>query len=245
MKGASVMNLQLYSVKDQTQNDFAGTLEKVAKMGYTGVEFAGYGGISAADMKALLDSFGLTAVSSHVGYDLLKNGIEKEIEYLNVLGAKYIVCPGTGDLKTVDAAKRLAVEFSEWGEKAKAGGLIFGYHNHDFELKADDGQYPLEVMFENADAGLVKMQPDVYWVAYAGLDPIAFVKKHLSRIPIIHLKQIKDMETKENVDAGSGIIDFKALMTNIAPNADYVYEQEHFKTTSLEEVEKSARYFNS
>jgi sugar phosphate isomerase/epimerase len=235
------MNLQLWSVNDQTQKDFAGTLEKVAKMGYTGVEFAGYGGISAADMKALLDSLGLVAVSSHVGYDLLKNDIEKEIEYLNILGAKYIVCPSAG-LRTVEAAKKLSEEFSEWGEKAKAGGLIFGYHNHDFELKADNGQYPLEVMFENA-GGLVKMQPDVYWVAYAGLDPIAFVKKHLPRIPIIHLKQIKDMETKENVDAGSGIIDFKDIMTNIAPGADYIYEQEHFKTSSLEEVEKSAKYF--
>jgi len=235
------MNIQLWSVADYTKKDFFGTLTELARMGYTGVEFAGYFGISKEDMKKKLDELGLVAISSHVGYDGLKNNLEGEIEYLTYLGAKYIVCPGA-EVRTVSEAKAIAPFFNEVGKKAKEAGLIFGYHNHDFEFVVDDGQYPLTVMFDNTDPELVKMQPDLYWVAYAGIDPIKYLADNLDRCPTIHLKQIKDMESKENVNAGSGVIDFKKAM-EMAPNADFIYEQEQYNGTSMEEVERSINYF--
>ena len=238
------MNIQMWSVKDYAEKDFFGTLAQLAKMGYTGIEFAGYYGISKEDMKEKLNELGLEAVSSHVGYGDLKRNLDAEISYLTYLGAKYIICPGLSELDTVASALEQAVFFNEVGKKAKDAGLIFGYHNHDHEFKLDNGQYPLMVMFENSDPDLVKIQPDLYWVAYAGLDPLKFLSDNLDRCPIIHLKQIKDMESKENVNAGSGIIDFKKVM-EIAPNADYVYEQEQYNGTSMEEVERSINYFKS
>lgn len=237
------LSAQLWSVKDETEKDFFGTLEKLAKIGYTGVEFAGYANISAVDMKNKLDELHLTAISAHVGIDALKSNLEGEIAYLQHLGAKYIVCP-YAKIDSIKSALEHAELFNQIGKKCKEAGLIFAYHNHDFEFTLDDGRYPLDVLFENTDEAYVKQQPDVFWVAYAGLDVKEYINKNIARCPIIHLKQMENHETKRNVDAGSGIIDFEYLMT-LAPNTDFVYEQEEFVGTSLENMEKSCDFIMS
>ena len=241
MNSMKKINLQLWSVRDFLEKDFFGNLEKIKNMGYSGVEFAGYYDIPKEEMKKRLLEIGLNPISSHVGFSNLTDRLDSELSYLNELGAKYIVCPGA-DIKTIDSALKHAEAFNKIGEKAKSAGLILGYHNHAHELELEDGKYPLEVFFENTDPSLVIMEPDLYWVAYAGLDPIEFLNKHLKRASIIHLKQIKNLTTKENVNAGSGIIDFSKIM-EMASHADFVYEQEHYIKTSMEEIEESAEYF--
>ncbi|MBC7765595.1 MAG: sugar phosphate isomerase/epimerase [Hyphomonadaceae bacterium] len=237
------LSLQLWSIKDYTGKDFFGTLEALAKMGYTGVEFAGYNGINAKDMNDKLKELGLTAISSHVGLDTLKNNLDAEIEYLLTVGAKYMICP-QAPIDCVEQALAHVALFNQVGEKCAKAGLTFGYHNHAHEFKLDNGQVPLEVLFDNVNPLYVKQQPDVFWVEYAGLDAFDYVKKNVARCPIIHLKQLQNHETKENVDAGSGIIDFGALIT-LAKDADFVYEQEHFVGTSIENVQKSLDYILS
>lgn len=232
---------QLWSVRDYTEKDFLGTLKALKAMGYTGVEFAGYGGYSAEAMKQMLEEVGLEAISAHIGLEPLMTNLEGEIAYLKTLGAKYIVCPGA-PIESVASALKYAEIFNQIGEKCQAEGLVFGYHNHAHEFKLDEGQYPLDVLFAHTHPEWVKMQPDLFWVAYAGLDPIAYVVKNKERMPIIHLKQIANLESKENVDAGSGIIDFAQVMA-LAESATFVYEQEEFVGTSLENMEQSMQYF--
>lgn len=235
------MNIQMWSIRDFAEKDFFGTLEAVAKMGYTGVEFAGYYGTSKEDLKKKLLELGLEAVSAHVGFDLLSKDLDNQIEYLVYLGAKYIVCPWH-DIDTVEKALSNVLIFNEIGKKAKAAGLTFCYHNHAHEFKLDNGKYPLIELFNNVDSDIMKMEPDLYWVAHAGLDPIEFIKENAYRAPVIHFKQIKDLESKENVCAQDGIIDFKKVM-EIAKDSDFIYEQEHYKGTSMEEIEYSLAYF--
>ena len=234
------ISLQLYSIRDFTEKDFLGTLSKVAKMGYKGVEFAGYGNISAKAMAAELKSLALDAVSAHVSFDLLQNNLDLEIEYLVTLGSKSITCPYT-DMDTTEKALKYAEILNKIGEKTAKDGLTLSYHNHAAEFKLDNGEYPLDVFFANVDEKFVKQEPDLYWIAYAGLDPMDYMKKHVDRCPLVHLKQIKDIETKENVNAGSGIIDFLAVMA-LAKNSEMIYEQEQYVGTSMEEVEKSVQF---
>ena len=231
------LSAQLWSVQDYTSKDFFGTLEEMAKIGYTGVEFAGYKDILAKVMNKKLKELNLTALSSHVGIDSLKENLDSELEYLNTLGAKYIVCP-SAEINTIESALRHAEIFNKIGEQSAKAGLTFAYHNHAHEFKMDNGQYPLEVLFNNVDLRYVKQQPDVFWIAYAGLDVNEYMKKNISRCPIVHLKQLENNETKRNVDAGSGIIDFKYII-DLAKDIDFVYEQEEFVGTSLENMKKS------
>ena len=231
---------QLWSVRDAIDVDFVGTLKAIAEMGYTGVEFAGVGGISAKEMKQHLRDFNLDGVSAHIGLDNLQNNLEAEMEYLLTIGARFIVCPSAG-IRTVDDAKNLAAIFNGIGEKCFNNGLTLAYHNHDFEFKMDKGHYPLEVFYEHVNPRYVKQQPDVYWVAYAGLDVNDYMVKNAARCPIIHLKQLENMETKANVNAGAGILDFK-FIADAAPDAVLVYEQEHYIATSMEEMKTSLEF---
>lgn len=231
------LSAQLWSVKDYTSSDFFGTLEEISKIGYTGVEFAGYSDITAKDMNKKLKELNLIALSAHVGIDKLKDNLDAEIEYLNTLGAKYIVCP-YAEINTIESALEHAELFNKIGEKSAKAGLTFAYHNHAHEFKLDNGQYPLDVLFNNTDLKYVKQQPDIFWVAYAGLDVNEYMKKNISRCPVIHLKQLENKVTKRNVDAGSGIIDFNYLI-DLSPNADFIYEQEEFVGTSLDNMKKS------
>ncbi|MEG1427977.1 MAG: hypothetical protein RSC76_09840, partial [Oscillospiraceae bacterium] len=145
-------------------------------------------------------------------------------------------------ITTVEIALEYAKKFNEIGKKCKAEGLIFGYHNHDHELVLDNGQYPLEVLFENVDPNYVVQEPDIFWVEYAGLNAMEYLTRNKGRCPIIHLKQIRG---KDNVDAQDGTIDFKAVY-QLCPEAVFVYEQEEYPTgTPLQCVARSAKYLLS
>lgn len=232
------VNLQLWSLRDEAAKDFFGTLEKVAEMGYTGVEFAGFGDIPAEDMRKKLDELGLQGISAHVGLDKLSEDLDGVIQYMKTIGGQYIICPGA-DVNSVKNAEKLALEFNEIGRKCLEQGLKFGYHNHDFEFRIDEGQYPLDVLFDCVDPKYVIQEPDIFWVAYAGLDAMEYLAQHKDRCPIIHLKQING---NENVNAGDGHLDFKAVK-DMCPNAIFVYEQEEYPGGApLECVKESAEY---
>ena len=153
------INLQLYSVREDAGKDFRGTLEKVARTGFTGIEFAGFYGVDAKIMKKWLEELGLEAVSSHSN---VFDNLDEEIEYLCTVGAKHIVLP-SANFDNRDVVLKLAEDLNRIGEKCKRHGLNLGYHNHSFEFKKDeDGKWLLDVLFENTDPNLVSVL-DVCW----------------------------------------------------------------------------------
>src|SRR5579885_3333564 len=151
--------LQLYTVRDETERDFAGTLRQVAGIGYGAVEFAGYGGLAAPELKALLDETGLRAASSHVSLDRLEANLDGEIAYCQQIGCSYIVLPWL-DPSRRDAAqmRALAPRLNEFGRRCRDQGLTFAYHNHDFEFVQDEGAYLLDRLLESTDPALVGLE---------------------------------------------------------------------------------------
>ena len=237
---------QLYTLREETAKDFFGVLDKLAKFGGAGVEFAGYGGISAKEMRSKLDSLGMTGISSHVMLEDLQNNLDAEMEYLHTVGAKYIICP-YGVIEDGESAKKYAESFNKIGEKCVKNGFTFGYHNHreEFTVTAD-GQLPMDILFDNVEPAYMIMQPDLYWIEYMGIDAVGYVLKNVDRCPIIHLKQIENMKSKKSVSADEGIIDFKKLM-QAEPNKIYIYEQEVYEEREpnfciIEEVKKSIEF---
>ncbi|OQB15204.1 MAG: Xylose isomerase-like TIM barrel [Firmicutes bacterium ADurb.Bin193] len=229
--------LQLYSVRDLINKDFFGTLEEVARIGYTAVEFAGYNNIPAKEMKKKLDDLNLVGLSSHVKINDLQADLDKEIEYLCELGAKYMICAWS-NARTVETAKKTAELLNVMGEKITKAGFIFAYHNHDHEFTLDEGRYPLDVLFENTNPEYVKHQPDVFWLVRAGIDPVDYIRENAYRCPTIHLRQMDNMENQQNTEAGNGVIDLKKII-ELAPEADFIYEQECPEGTGIESVRKS------
>jgi sugar phosphate isomerase/epimerase len=240
--------LQLYSIKELTEVDFFGTLEKVAQIGYKGVEFAGYFNAPAKELKACLDNFGLKAAGSHVPINLLSNNLDEVIEYSQQIDNKFIICPYL-PLEMRDSKDKylsIAEELNKIGEKIKGEGMHFGYHNHDFELDIFDGEHGLDLLFMNSDTQNLFVELDTFWVEYSGNSSIDFIEKYKERVKILHIKEMKSAGEKKNTEIGKGIIDFKTIIghANKFNTEWFTVEQEYFEIPQLESIKVSFDYLS-
>jgi sugar phosphate isomerase/epimerase len=232
--------LQLYSIKEEAKEDFARALELTQKAGYQGVEFAGYFGNGPEQMKALLRAYNLKAVSTHLGIPRLKEALDEEIAYAKALGYKLLVCPY---LKGDSAADYIeGAEFLEsCAQRAAKEGLSFGYHNHAHEFVKYGGKYAQDIILENAPT--VKFEPDLFWVAAGGADPLAYIEPlaRAGRICAIHAKELAKTG-EENVYVGEGKIDFKAIAKICPPDVyPWIIEQEEYHSDHFDGISKSCR----
>jgi len=206
--------LQMYTLRDECEKDFAGTIRKVAEIGYPAVELAGRGSLSVQELSSLLADNHLTIAGSHIGLDQLESDLPKVIQENLALGNRFVVVPYLSDehRKTAADYKKTAETFNKIGETLQQSGLTLCYHNHDFEFqKMDTGEIGLDILFENSDSALVKAEVDTYWVLKGGQDPVAFVRKHAGRVPLMHIKDM-DMADDSFAPVGTGKLPLDALI---------------------------------
>jgi len=182
------IGLQLYTVRNECGKDFPGTLEAVAKMGYAGVDFAGYYNRKAEDLKKLLDDNGLKCCGSHIGLgSMLGDNLKKTVEFHKTIGNKFLIVPGGIGGKTKEDWLKAAKQFNEVAEKLKPDGMFCGYHNHSHEFHAIDGETPWDI-FYGATSPEVVMQLDIGNSMGGGADPVAILKKYPGRAMTLHVK---------------------------------------------------------
>jgi len=233
--------LQMYTVRDFAEKDWAGTLKQVADIGYTALEFAGTWGVSAADLRKALDDLGLRAVSMHVGYgDLTDSGKLSEcIAYAKTIGATNFALSGNNE--TADAWKEWGENLGRAGEQAGRDGMTVSFHNHSAEFTVIDGKPGLEIMFETAGDAL-KSQTDVYWVQHAGYDPAEFIRKHAGLCTTIHAKDMEAGEERFFAEVGEGILDWPSIFEaceSVGGTEWYIVEQDACRRPSIESAKLS------
>ena len=224
--------LQLYSVRKDCQKDLPGVLEAVAKMGYEGVEFAGYYGHDADQLKKLLDANGLKCPSTHTRIGAIEgDNLKGTVEFHKTIGAKFITVPGgiarvrKGGKPTKRAWLDAAKQFNEIAEKLKPEGLYTGYHNHSHEFKPIDGETPWDILFGNTSKDVCQ-QLDTGNCMGGGGDPLALIKKYPGRSRTIHLK-----EHGGPGDFGKGDTKWKEvfrLCETVGGTEWYIVEQESY-----------------
>lgn len=241
------IGLQLYTVRDEMEKDFVGTLEKVAAMGYEGVEFAGYGGLTPEELSATLSRLNLKAVGSHIGLDQLTNHLDEQIEMNKAIGNKYLVCPWIAkeQYETMEALKKTVSSLTEAAERVQPHGMKIGYHNHAFELEHEvDGKTVLEQIFELAPNVVTEL--DVCWVQYSGHDPLAWIDRYQGRLPFVHFKDLAIAEDGSpiTVELGKGTLDLASVVKKAqAAGAEWlIVEQDVTQRGSLESVEASLKW---
>lgn len=245
------IGLQLYTIRDEVSKNLNSTLEKIARIGYNSVEAAGYAkrkfyGLKPAEFKKLLNSFGMELHSTHssISPDIADAVIEDTVE----AGIPYLVMPWLApDQRTsLDSYKKLADDFNVIGEKCKNAGITFAYHNHDFEFQMIDGQIPYNLLIDNTEEDLVKMQLDLYWIVKAGYNPIDYFEKYPGRFELWHIKDMDDTIAAANIEVGRGIIDFEALLKykEKAGMKYFFIELDNCVLPSFECIEVSYNYMN-
>ncbi|PEJ59259.1 sugar phosphate isomerase [Bacillus sp. AFS002410] len=229
--------LQLWSVKEDAELDFFGTLEKVAKMGYDGVEFAGYYGKSASEIKAVLNKLGLKAAGAHVSADQILHQIDDVIAFETELGNKYIVCPWA-NFNSLEEWKEFAEQLQHSGKKLSEAGLSLVYHNHAHELVAVENEYILDILLNAVPSNLLKAELDTYWLEFAGVDAVEFMSKYKGRTPLIHVKDMAQSK-EESTEIGNGIMNIKGIVQQAKLNSVewLIVEQEAFTKPQLVSVE--------
>lgn len=185
--------LQLWSVQDETEKDFFGTLEKVAEMGYDGVEFAGYYGKTADEIQVKLAELGLKAAGSHIQYEQFLTNLDEVLAFEKVLGNKNLIVPWAA-FDTVEEWQLFADNMKTIAEKVTAAGFNFSYHNHNHEFEELNGQPILTWLLQEVPT--LNVELDTYWVQFAGVDAVEYMENYAGRMKLVHLKDQKKNQLK-------------------------------------------------
>jgi sugar phosphate isomerase/epimerase len=186
------VGLELYSVRDALTKDLTGTVRAVAKMGYEVVEFYSpyysWTPQAAAEIRKLMDDLGIRCPSTHNdSRAFTPDGLAKAIELNQILGSRYVVLAGPGQVTGIDGWKTVSDRLNAVAERLEAGGMYAGYHNHQLEWQPVEGQRPMDVIATRTVKD-VALQLDIGTCVEAGADPVAWIESHPGRIKSLHCK---------------------------------------------------------
>jgi len=238
------IGLQLYSIREDCQNDLSGSLEKVAKMGYDGVDFAGYYDHEAKEVRKMVDDLGLKVCGGHLGLDTLTGDeLKRTVEYQRILGNKYLIVPGLPEERRNSRAawQETAKIFNEIADKLAPEGMLTGYHNHAIEFAPLDGEMPWDTFFGNTKKEVI-MQLDTGNALHGGADPVPFLEKYPGRAITVHLKEYSATNNKALIGEGDVRWDEVFECCETKGNTEwYIVEQESYAYSPIECVERCVK----
>lgn len=230
--------LQLYSVRDFTQKDLDMTLRKVAEMGYTSVEFAGFFGHSAAQVRQMLREYDLTVSGTHSFFEDLDQDFGATVEYHHQLGNSNYIIPGAPWNTAQELAETIS-KMNHYQKLLEREGIRLAYHNHSGEfLPNTDGQIPHEMMQKETD---VDFEIDTFWAFAAGRDPVRTVRDLGRRVTFIHLKD--GMKNGDGFALGEGeapVLEVRKMAIELG--LPMIVESETLQPDGLSEVRRCIDY---
>lgn len=254
------IGLQLYTLRDELPKDVKGTLEKVAKAGYTTVETYGFSikdqfwGLTPKELKKILDDNGLKAVSGHYNlgsflYDGNTAELIAAIEAAKVLKNEFLTAPWIDEpfRRSIEDYKKIAARVNEAAKMCKKAGLKLAYHNHDFEFKKYDGVTGYEILLKETDKDLVYFELDLYWVVHSGNDPLKLFKENPGRFKMWHVKDKDKNNNDLNTEVGSGTIDFKPFFSEAKQSGMvhfFVEQENNFASNSFDSIQTSCDFIS-
>ena len=226
--------VQMYSLRSYVaENGLRAGLEKVAEIGYKGVEFAGFFGNSAEDVRSWLDELGLEAYSTHTGIkELAPETIQATVAYHKAIGCDLIIIPGAS-MKTREELDAVIATMNFAQPIVEAAGMKLAFHNHYKEFITTD--YGAIIMDEFLAKTAINLQIDTFWAFYAGKDPVALMEELKDRIVSIHLKDGLSDKTGKSLGEGEAPVE-KVLDKAIAMGLPVVVESESEDPTGPDEV---------
>jgi sugar phosphate isomerase/epimerase len=235
------IGLQLWSVRQACAEDLPGTLQAIADMGYDGVEFAGYHGYGAAELRDMLASAGLAVCGSHLGIDrLLGDALAETLSFENMVGNHHLVIPFLAEKHRDSAAawKRTAGLLTERAGLIGDRGMRLGYHNHRMEFEPVDGEIPMDILAENTPQEFF-LQLDIGHCLRTGADPCAYLRRYPGRYVTVHVRDWS--AANEQAIVGEGEVPWQevfAICEESGATEWYIVEQTAGEVPELAAVER-------
>jgi sugar phosphate isomerase/epimerase len=222
---AESFGLQLYSLRKLLASDLPKGLETVRALGFTEVELAGTGTLSAAEYLKHLRERGLHPVSGHFSYEKLAVDLSAAIAEAKTLGLQFAVCPWIPHPDTgfdEVACYQAAADFDRWGAAFAQEGIRFAYHPHGFEFLRSAAGTMLDLLIQKTRPEWVSFEMDVFWIYQAGQDPVAWLEKYPDRWSLLHLKDLRKDAPRgrpprltpkdDQVALGTGQVDWRKVL---------------------------------
>jgi sugar phosphate isomerase/epimerase len=236
------IGVQPYTIREQLTQDYIGSLEKLAAIGYGGIELGlPPEGMTVAEQQSLLQRLGLQVIGTHGPFDSLEADWDALIDYLNETGGRFIAV-SLRFTSTEDVLEK-ARHMNRIGRHCRNRGIQLLYHNHDWEFIRFEGETALDLFLRETDPEWVKMELDTYWVAKAGRDPTAYIRQLINRCPLLHIKDMEMGEEKFFAEIGEGILDFPeiARAAEEAGTEWFIVEQDQCRRNPFESLSISYR----
>ena len=234
--------IQMYSIRDLAQQSLDAALAAVAEIGYKYVEFAGFFGHTAAEVKAMLDKYGLKVSGTHTQFAELENDFEATVRFHKEIGNTNIIVPGY-DLFSKEKLDTFIEKCNVIAPALAKEGIRFGFHNHSGEFAPVDGVIPEVELEKRTD---IMLELDTYWAFNAGEDPIVWMKRLYDerKLHVIHLKD--GFKGGRGVALGEGeapVAAVRALAEELG--ITIVVESEGLDPTGREEVARCFKYLSN
>jgi len=240
------IGVQLYSVRHELADDFEGTIAQIAEMGYEGVEFADYFGLSGEEIKAILDRHNLKCCGSHVLLNTLQDdSFEETVEFNKAMGNEYFIIRWIDDEQrdSRESFMNTITKYNEVAERLAGHNMRLGYHNHDYIFEKFGDDYLWDILAENTDDRFI-LQLDTGHAALMGKDPVELIHRHPGRTASIHAKAYS--EANEEAVIGDDELDWAGIIDaseSVGGIEWYILEYEIEGVPPLEALDASIRNF--
>jgi sugar phosphate isomerase/epimerase len=208
------IGLQLYSVLGFKPEETPKIAEKLAAMGYEGIEFLKYNTLPVKELRKKLDSLGMVSSGTHISYESLINELDDVLRYCNEIGESYIVLPRLPEpMRNAGGCKKAFESLSPAAERIRQNGLKLVFHHHEWEvLPGTDGKTAMDIMAEILPVELLAFQAEIYCLESAGVDPLGFIKKYKDRCVSVHISDKKSKQDPAYTELGRGIIALEPIV---------------------------------
>jgi sugar phosphate isomerase/epimerase len=242
------IGIQLYTLRSLMEKDFEGTIARVAGIGYKEVEFAGYFGRTPQQVRDVLKKNGLTSPSTHIPMPADDAAWAATLNQAKAIGHEWVVIPWIDEAqrKAPEDWARMADKFNALAAKAKAAGLRFAYHNHDFEFMKVGNGTGLDILLTRTDPALVDFEMDIYWIVKGGGNPFDFFARYPGRFKLMHAKDATAAPERTMVDVGAGTIPFgKIFAARAQSGMQHVYVEHDQPADPMASARASFTWLNA
>lgn len=240
------IGIQLYTLREMAKRDLAKTLAAVARIGYREIEFAGYFGHRASEVRRMLDYNGLTSPGAHVSMSELGEKWEPLLGDASVLGQSYLAVAWIDERdRTVEGYETAAKRFNAAATVARRHGIRLAYHNYNYEFTPIGGTTGYDILLTRCAPEDLVMEADVFWMRQAGQNPLDWFSRHPGRFQMLHVKDMGPPPKNEMMDVGTGIIDWPAILAGgFRAGVKHVFVEHDDPPRPLDSIRASYRYLS-
>ena len=240
------ISVQLYSLREECARDVDGVLERLAAIGYKGVEPFALFGRTAPAFKARVEALGMKVSSSHYPW-ANRASVAEVVDNVAGLGLRRAAAGfGADDFRDMDAIQRTADTINRLIDALRRHDMDLFLHNHWWEFAPVEGKLGYRHIAELCPA--LQFEVDTYWAAnFGAVDVAAEVARVKRRAPLLHIKDGPLVQGEVHVAVGDGRMDIPAILDAADPAVLewVIVELDACDTDMMTAVEKSYRYLTT